>query len=100
AHARWGPGEDTMVGSLPRSRLALTSLVLIAGLGQVRPVSGADDGPRPQARAGEKAKDQGRAPTPGPAAKPSDWRSELSAFFSQPGDDPPRPSLLLRPATV
>jgi tetratricopeptide (TPR) repeat protein len=73
---------------------------LIAGLGQVRPVSGAEDEPRPQAKAGEKGKDQGPAPASRPVAKPSDMRSELSKFFSQPGDDPPRPSLPLRPATV
>jgi tetratricopeptide (TPR) repeat protein len=73
---------------------------LIAGLGQVRPVFGADDGPRPQAKTGEKGKDPGPAPAAGPVAKPSDWRPELATFFSQPGDDPPRSSLPLRPATV
>src|SRR5579875_1912962 len=100
ARALWGRGGDTMVGSMRRSRLALTSLVLVAGLGQGRPVSRADDGPRPQVATTEKAEDKGRAPASGPVAKPSDWRSELTRFFSQPGDDPPRPSLLLRPATV
>src|SRR5579883_458235 len=95
-----GLGEDTMGGSMRRSGLALTSFVLIAGIGQVRPAVGADDPARAPAQVAEKAKDQGRAAAAGAAAKPSDWRSELSKFFNQPGDDPPRPSLPLRPATV
>jgi tetratricopeptide (TPR) repeat protein len=89
-----------MGGSMRRSGLALTSLVLIAGLGQGRPVSGADDGPRPQAKADGTDQGQRRAPDAGPVARPSDWRSQLSAFFSRPGEDPPRPALPLRPATV
>lgn len=79
-------------------RLALSSLVLLVGLGQARPAPGADDKPGAQARPEEKAGDKGKARAP--AAKAEDWRSEVSAFFSQPGDDPPRPSVPLRPATV
>jgi tetratricopeptide (TPR) repeat protein len=80
-------------------RLALTSLATIAGLGLIRPAPGADDGPPPQAKADEKAK--GGAPAPAAAgSRPASWRSEIAAFFSQPGDDPPRLSVPLRPATV
>jgi tetratricopeptide (TPR) repeat protein len=81
-------------------RLALTSLVVHVGLGKGLPASGADDPPATQAKAGEKAKGESPAPAAGPAAKAADWRSEIAAFFSQPGDDPPRPSVPLRPATV
>src|SRR5262245_33178964 len=93
-------GGDTMGGSTRRFRLALTSLVVVVGLGQARPVSGADDKPIPQAPTEVKAKGQGGGPAAGPAAKGSDWRSEVASFFSQPGDDPPRASVPLRPATV
>ncbi len=84
-----------------RSRWAVTSLVAIAGLGLYQPAPGADEGPRPQGKADEKAKVQSGAGATAPAAaRASDWRSKLAEFFRQPGDDPPRASVPLRPATL
>jgi tetratricopeptide (TPR) repeat protein len=71
----------------------------IAGLGLYEPAAGAGDGPLPQVKADEKAK--ATSPTTAPAAgRTADWRKKLAEFFSQPGEDPPRPSVPLRPATV
>lgn len=87
-----------MGGSSRWFRWALTSLVMLVGSGPARPASGADDKPGPQARSQEKP--EAKAPAAGPATKAQDWRSEVSAFFSRPGEDPPGPSVPLRPATV
>ncbi len=82
-------------------RSALISLVAIAGAGLLWPVAGWSAEPGPQAKADEKAKAKVQAPAPGgPAARPPGWRPEIAAFFSQPGDDPPRLAVPLRPATV
>ena len=98
-----------MGASMRGFRLALTSLISVAGLGLVGPASGSGGGPRQEAKPSEKAQviEKGKAaekakgsPGPAPGARPSTWRSEVAAFFSQPGDDPPRPSVPLRPATV
>jgi tetratricopeptide (TPR) repeat protein len=89
-----------MGASLRWFQLALTPLVTVVGIGLFRPVPAADDKPRPEAKVDEKAKADGRAPAAGGAAKPADWQTELNTFFSQAGDDPPRLSVPLRPATV
>ena len=54
--------------------------------------------PRPRI-ARRRRRGEGRAVGPGRCAAVG-TASELSAFFGQPGDDPPRPFVPLRPATV
>ena len=89
------------MGASPRwFRSALLSLVILAGLTQAGTVATADDKPAPQAKAEQKPGGGNAPPAAGAAARPQDWRSEITAFFSQPGDDPPRPSVPLRPSTV
>ncbi len=93
-----------MAGSIRRVRVTLTSLVLAAGLGLACPPGGLGDDTPPQqvktaARSGEADRKKTGPSAPG-STRPSEWRSKLSAFFSQPGDDPPRPFVPLRPATV
>src|SRR5205823_258607 len=87
------------------------SLVWVAGCGLVwTPVGWGDDRPPQPAKAkapeqaggADRAKGQPSAPG---GARPSGSglrrsQSELAAFFSQAGDDPPRPFVPLRPATV
>jgi tetratricopeptide (TPR) repeat protein len=77
--------------SIQWSRLALTSVVTMAGFGVSQPARPADDGPRAQSTADEKTQAKTAA---------GDRRKTLAEFFSQPGDDTPRPSVPLRPATV
>jgi tetratricopeptide (TPR) repeat protein len=93
-----------MAGSIRTVRVTLTSLVLAAGFGVACPLlATGDDKPAQQTRAAERSggADQGKTGPSAPGgARPSEWRSKLSAFFSQPGDDPPRPFVPLRPATV
>ncbi len=93
-----------MGGSIRWLRVTLTTLVAVAGAGLVRPPAGmADDKSPPQAKAEDRkaADDAGKAAASAPGhAGLSGRLSELSAYFSQPGDDPPRPFIPLRPATV
>ncbi len=93
-----------MGGSIRTLRVTLTSLVVVAGVGLVGPPAGLGDaGPPPQDKAADRADaaDPGKSAPSAPGnARPSGRLSELSAFFSQPGDDPPRPFVPLRPATV
>jgi tetratricopeptide (TPR) repeat protein len=93
-----------MGGSIRTLRVTLTSLVVVAGVGLVGPPAGlSDDKPAPQAKAADRtgAVDSGKSEPSAPTrARPSGRLSEFSAFFSQPGDDPPRPFVPLRPATV
>jgi len=92
-----------MGGSIRTLRVTLTSLVVAAGVGLIGPPAGLGDDKPPQAKAADRtvAADKGK---PGPSAsgeaRPSGRLSELSAFFNQPGDDPPRPFVPLRAATV
>jgi tetratricopeptide (TPR) repeat protein len=95
-----------MGGSIRVLRVTLTTLVAVAGVGLVRPpVGSADDKPQPQAKAADRKDAAVAGPAkpsaPGPApARLSGRLSELSEYFSQPGDDPPRAFVPLRPATV
>ncbi len=95
-----------MVGSIRLVRVTLTSLAIVAGFGLSLPPSGkADDKPAEQdKKPGSKQARLERAGK-GDAGKaastsPSQSRVDLSKFFDQPGDDPPRPFVPLRPATV
>jgi tetratricopeptide (TPR) repeat protein len=89
-----------MGGSIRVLRVTLTTLVAVAGVGLVRPPAGlADDKPQPQAKAADR-KDAAVAGPAKPSARLSGRLSELSDYFSQPGDDPPRAFVPLRPATV
>jgi tetratricopeptide (TPR) repeat protein len=93
-----------MAGSIRSVRVTLTSLIVAAGLGVASAPSARGDD---QGAAKAKPAEPGAGSQPGKpgasapgVARPADWRSALSAFFSQPGDDPPRPFVPLRPATV
>ncbi len=93
-----------MGGSIRWLRVTLTSLLAVAGVGLVRPVAGlAGDEPPAQAKSAEPKGDAD--PKKAVPAAPGEVRlsgrlSELSAFFSQRGDDPPQPFVPLRPTTV
>src|ERR1700677_903774 len=96
-----------MVGSIRFVRVTLTSLAIVAGLGLGVPSRGiADDKPAEQdKKAGEQTgKDDhaGKGETGKTAARPSPGQSrvDFSKLFDQPGDDPPRPFVPLRPAPV
>jgi len=96
-----------MVGSIRLVRVTLTSLAIVAGFGlSLPPRCIADDKPAEQDK---KAKDQAgkvdgaskgdtgkKAATPVPAQS----RVDLSKYVVQPGEDPPRPFVPLRPSTV
>ncbi len=88
-----------MAGSMRWSRWALTSVVTLAGFGLVQATAAAVQAPATEVKTDAKDKPKAAAPVPA-GARPADWRSKLAEFFSQPGDDPPRPSVPLRPATV
>ncbi len=89
-------------------RLALTSLVAIGGLALAGSAPARFQQLREQGKAETKSAAKGeekagadRSKTPaGAAARSPGWGPEIAAFFGQPGDDPPRPSMPLRPATV
>jgi tetratricopeptide (TPR) repeat protein len=91
--------------------VTLPSLALVAGFGLIQPPLGVGDEPpkqtetREQAGKAASAEKAGAAPaTANPgldrARMAAGSRSDLSVFFGQPGDDPPRPFVPLRPATV
>ena len=93
-----------MVGSIRLARVTLTSLALWAGLGLSRAEgAGARE---PAQQAGAQAKTGTDAVAGKPEAKTSrDPRSAepgsgAPAFFAQPGDEPARPFVPLRPSTV
>ena len=89
-----------MGASMRRFRSALISLVSIAGPGLAWPAAGWCDEPGPEGqgrREGQGARPRRRA---GPRRGRRAGGPEIAAFFSQPGDDPPRLSVPLRPATV
>ncbi len=93
-----------MAGSIRMVRVTLISLVVSAGFGLNCPrLATGDDKPaqQPKVAAQSGGADSGKAGPSAPVGvRPSEWRSLLSAFFGQPGDDPPRPSVPLRPTTV
>jgi len=95
-----------MVGSIRLVRVTLTSLAIVAGFGLSLPPNGhADDKPAEQDKKAREqtGKDDGAGKgDAGKAAssKPAQPRFDLSKFFNQPGDDPPRPFVPLRPSTV
>ncbi|MHB1557426.1 MAG: tetratricopeptide repeat protein, partial [Isosphaeraceae bacterium] len=89
-------------------RLALAFLVTIGGPVLAGSAAARFQEPRQQGKADAKsaakgkeeaAVDRAKAPA-GAAARSSGWGPEMAVFFNQPGDDPPRPSMPLRPATV
>src|SRR5262245_38153856 len=99
-----------MVGSIRWPGKVLTSLSLIAGpwlAGGSWAFSPADPHPSsmPSQEPAQGAKaTQGSAPagTPGTGqtSATSKAKPDVAALFSQPGDDPPRPFVPLRPSTV
>jgi tetratricopeptide (TPR) repeat protein len=72
---------------------------MIAGLGLLQPALMATQGTARQAGADDKAESKVAKPAPA-ANQQADRRGKLAEFFSQPGDDAPRPSVPLRPSTV
>ena len=94
-----------MGGSIRLLRVTLTSLVAVGAIGIVCPPAGmADDKPQPPAKpvAPEATTAPPKsAPSSPPAAASGHMSlSELSKSLTQPGDDPPKPFIPLRPATV
>src|SRR5438067_2023061 len=112
----FGRGEEPMGGSIRALRVTLRSLVVVAGTGLIGPpVAGSTAEPPPQAKAEAQAADRvggtdrGKIAAPvsttapggvRPSGSGSRWQAEVSPFFSQPGAEPPRPFVPLRPATV
>src|ERR1017187_3898182 len=80
-----------MLGSIRLVRVTLTFLVLAGGPGV---------GLCPAAPAGPHDAAGGPAAKTSAASRPQDGRLDVSEFFAQPGDDPPRPFVPLRPSTL
>ncbi len=91
-----------MVGSKGWARLSLVLLALAAGLGSSVKAVGAGGAPEGGAQDRGANKDAASQPVaPGsPAARTPESVTDPSAYFSQPADDPPKPFVPLRPATV
>jgi tetratricopeptide (TPR) repeat protein len=93
-----------MGGSIRLLRVAPAPLVLVTVCGAFTPRNGFADDRQPEPpKTSVRAGDAGQAKSGAPAqdrTQSTEWRSELAKFFGQPGDEPPRPFIPLRPATV
>jgi len=94
-----------MMGSIRLARVTLTLLALAAGSWVIpRPAYGAADEPAKPAGARDQAGKDDAAGKSGVVAneraRQGDISANLPGFFGQPGDDPPRAFVPLRPSTV
>ena len=92
-------GEMTMLGSIRSVRVTLSSLALWAAVVLIsQPPNGAAAEPADPAPArDDTGKDDAAAKA---GARPAETSANLPGFLAQPGDDPPRPFVPLRPSTV